>query len=157
MSQIITALVGVLGVIIGVTAQYIFGRRVEQTKHYRELRTKAYIDFVKSTATISVARGSRNADREFDGSVLLADARARIAIYGSHQVVALVADFFRKYGVLSSPKAYVSFVAIVSAMRGESSGGEIGIPSEDIGQLLLSTDVNETSLLSKESDESSTG
>jgi hypothetical protein len=71
----------------------------------------------------------------------MTDAKARIAIYGSPAVAATVADFFRRHRSLASPEAFRSFVRIVAAMRGETLGGDIAIPNADIGQLILSVDV----------------
>ncbi len=140
-TELIVAIVGIAGILVGVAAQYSFARRTEAARHFQELRTQAYVDFIKSTAAIAIAQRNQDPDREFDASILMTDAKARIAIYGSPSVTAAIADFFRNHGALTSPDAFRSYVRIVSTMRADTPGGEGPIPNIDIGQLILSEDV----------------
>ncbi len=137
----VTAVVGVVAVLLGATAQYFFNQHSEAARNYRDLRTAAYVDFIRSAGGIAIAQRGENPEREAEFMSLMADAKARIAIYGSKLVVAATADFFRKHGNLSSPAALRSFAAIVVTMRSETPGGEESIPDQDIGQLLFSFDL----------------
>ena len=139
--SIVTAIIGILSVLLGVTTQYYFTRRVEFSKHYQDRRTQAYVDFIKATAGMTIAQ-RRDATRELEFVILMADARARIGIYGSRSVAAAMADFLRNYhGALVSPPALASFVGIVTAMRSETPSGEEVIEYPDMGQLLFDRDV----------------
>ena len=140
-AELIVAIVGIVGVLLGASAQYMFSRYTESAKHLQELRTQSYVDFIKSTADIAIAQEKNDAEKEFEATILMADSKARIAIYGSPTVAAAVADFFRKHGALASPEAFKSFIGIVAEMRADSLGGKNVIPNIDIGQLLLSEDV----------------
>ena len=42
-----TAILPFLGVMIGAALQYFFTRHLDSQKHRRELRTKAYTDYLK--------------------------------------------------------------------------------------------------------------
>ncbi len=140
-TKIITAIAGIVGILLGAVTQYIFSQRAESTKHYQELRTKSYVDFIKATAMIAIAQKNQNSAKEFDGAILMADAKARIAIYGSQKVVALISEFFRKHGALTSSDAYVTFTEIVAAMRADTPGGGLIISNADISQLILGKDI----------------
>ncbi len=140
-TKIIVAVAGIIGILLGVGAQHIFSQLAESAKHYQELRTKSYVDFIKATAMIAIAQKNQNLATEIDGQSLMADAKARISIYGSKEVVARASEFFRGHGALTSHDAYASFVAIIAAMRADTLDGEMAIPNADIGQLILSQDV----------------
>jgi len=103
-----------MGAVTGIVLQYKFGILAEKSKQYQNLKSQAYIDFIKSVAGIAIAQREQDAKGMFDFRTLLTDAKIRIAIYGSKDVVELMADFFRKYGGrLESPEACKSFSAII--------------------------------------------
>jgi hypothetical protein len=144
-SSIFAPLLGLIGVIVGAmlaaASQYYFSRRTESAKNYQTLRTTAYVDFIRSTAEIAMSQKVQDREKELEGSINMADAKARIGIYGSERVVAAIATFFRDHGALTSAAAYLSFIQIVATMRSETSGGEEAIPFANIGQLLFGNDV----------------
>ncbi len=140
-TEIMIAIVGVAGILLGAGAQHFFTQRGESAKHFQDLRTQSYVDFIKATAGIAIAQKNQQPEKEFESTALMTEAKARIAIYGSPSVASATADFFRRYGALTSPDAFKSFVSIVSSMRADTPGGETRIPNLDIGQLILGVDV----------------
>ena len=82
-TQVVIAIVGIAGILLGAGAQYLLARRTESAKHFQELRTRSYVDFLKSTAGTVIAQRTQNSEKESEASVLMIDAKARIAIYGS--------------------------------------------------------------------------
>ncbi len=138
--NIVTALVGVLGVLLGALVQYLFGQRVELARHYQGLRTASYVDFIKSIAGIAMAQKMKSPERELEFSIMMVDAKSRIGIYGSEPVVAATAEFFRRHGALTSALAFSSFLAIVAPMRSETPGGETAISTANLSQLLFGVD-----------------
>jgi len=141
-ANIITAMVAVVGIIIGAFLQYKFGNISESSKQYQNLKIQAYVDFIKSAAGIAIAQKSNDPKRESDALTLMADAKTRIAVYGSREVVYLMADFFRNYGSFDSPEACRSFVSIVQKMRAESiNRKELMVNESDINLLLFSHDI----------------
>jgi hypothetical protein len=144
-SNILVAILSLFGVIVGAmltaASQYYFTRMTESSKTYQNLRTTAYVDFIRSTAEIAMSQKMQDKEKELKGSINLTDAKGRIGIYGSKQVVAAIAAFFRNYGALTSPAAYSAFLEIVRTMRSETPGGEEAIPIANMGQLLFSDDL----------------
>jgi hypothetical protein len=141
-ANINTALIAVVSAAIGVYLQYKFGILAEKSKQYQNLKSQAYIDFIKSAAGSSIAQKHRDAKGMFDFKTLMTDSKIRIAIYGSREVVELVADFFRRYGSLDLPESCRSFSAIVRKMRAESMDRkEFSVNDNDISQLIFDSDL----------------
>ena len=131
------ALIGIVGVLVGAIIQYSLTKRAEQTKHLRELRTSAYVDFIRAVAGIATSGKHNDAARQLEYTILLADAKARIAIYGDTRVVAAAAQFFRGTSALHTPEEMDAFLKIVAAMR-SSAAGKLALPEADLSQLLFS-------------------
>jgi hypothetical protein len=136
--SLLTALVGVLSALLGASLQFLYARRGESARHFRELRTRAYADFLSGSAMCSLAQRQANADRELEAMILLTDAKSRIAVYGSAEVTSALADFFAKFGKLNSPAALAAFTAVVARMRIETPGSDKSISAEAISHLLFS-------------------
>jgi len=133
----------IIGALLGAAAAYVFGLRIESRKNYSRLRTDAYIDFIKSVAGIAIAQRNTDAAKEAEATASLADAKTRIAIYGSPEAATALATFFRQHGTLDTTAALSSFVNLVSLMRSETPGGRRRqILARDIGQILFGTDTN---------------
>jgi hypothetical protein len=139
-ATIIAAGMAMLGVMIGATLQYFYGKRAEATKSLQAQKNQAYVDFVKSVAGITIAQRHQNREKELEFTILLADARARIAVYGNKEVIKVIADFFREHGTLQSPKAMSSFVEVAQKMRGQAVDKGESVTDKELSQLLFSTD-----------------
>lgn len=138
---IVAAFVGLAGLMIGATLQYLYGKRAEASKQLQALKNQAYVDFVKSVAGAAIAQKAKNKEKEFESLILLADAKSRIAVYGSKEVIEGIAIFYRKYdGLLATSEAMSKFVDVVQEMRKHTvDKGEIVLDKE-ISQLLFSVD-----------------
>lgn len=135
------AIVGpILGLLLGASLQYHFTRRNELTKHYENLKTQAYVDFAKSAAGIALWQRTGNAEEEMKAKILMTDAKCRIAIYGSRQVVENLANFFRNHGALETPEAVAAFIVAIQAMREESAITKDKVTDKEIRQLVVGQD-----------------
>lgn len=119
---ILASLMGVLGVIVGASLQYFFNKRVELAKQNQSLKSSAYVDFIKAVAGITLSQRHEDKDKELEFAILLADAKARIAIYGSQEVANDVANFFKDHGTITSPESLSSFIKLVQTMRQQTIG-----------------------------------
>lgn len=134
-------LAGIVGVVFGAALQYFFTRRVDSAKHYRELRTQAYVEFAKAVAGRAVSQRLSDKQQELSFTILLADVKARLAIYGSRQVVTLLATLLREHeGALALPLARQQFMAVLNQMRAEVPNSGERLPTQDIAQLLFDED-----------------
>lgn len=97
METVIIALIGVIGIVIGAITQYYVTKGFEHKRHLRNLRTEAYKDYAEAVADL--ANPSINSDRdEMLGRI--ANAKARICIFGTSSVVQSMADFENSGGRL---------------------------------------------------------
>jgi len=135
--EVVVALVGVVGVVLGAIAQFVFTKRTEATKHFQELRSTAYTDFIKGTAGIAISQRLRADESEREFTILLADAKARIAVYGAPQVVSAMSAFFRHHSSLDSPAALNAFISIVQEMRHDTLAVNQRVLDKEISQVLF--------------------
>jgi len=106
----------ILGIVVGATLQYLFSRFLEERKHKRLLQTEAYADFLRGVAEATHLGLEVN---ENQVHARIADARARIGLYGSPNVVRLLADFEKAGNAIISEKQHKAFVLLIQAMRGD--------------------------------------
>ncbi len=96
----------------------IFGafltRRTERFKHLQELRSAAYADFVRGVATAAEQSKARNPTGE--GIALVADARARIAIYGGGEVVHALSEFIARGAQTCNPPRCAQKLAVSTCL-----------------------------------------
>jgi hypothetical protein len=121
------------------------GRRSETRKHLESLRTTAYVDFVRGVAGLAVLQKRPDGSREefLKGNeliVLVADAKARIALYGSKSVVSSLAKFLRGGVVLDTPERGREFTAICKKMRTDTRPRLANVKDDDAHFLLFGLD-----------------
>ncbi len=109
-----SALLTLLGIAVGAILSYLFTRSHEQEKHYRLLQTGAYADYLRCVA--ESAHLNLRSD-EADLFARAADAKTRVCLYGSEEVIALLAAFEKEGGVISNAQQRSAFVRLVQAMR----------------------------------------
>ena len=130
-----TALFSLFGVVIGALLQYFFTRYLESQRHLRGLKTQAYLNFLEAISGLAHLNDPLGS-QECDLFAKTADAKARICIYGSKEVVHALAVFEKLGAVISSTEQRAAFVAMVSAMRNDSGNGS-GPEVEDMDRVLL--------------------
>jgi hypothetical protein len=112
------ALLTILGIAVGAILTYLFTRSHEQEKHYRLLQTGAYADYLRCVA--EAAHLSLQSD-EANLFARTADAKTRICLYGSQEVIALLAAFEKEGSVINNAQQRSVFVRLVQAMRTNST------------------------------------
>ena len=109
-------------------------RWIEKFKHLQELRSAAYADFVRGVATAAEQSHSDNTGK--GGMALVADSRARIAIYGGKNVVRSLAKFIAFGAQTCNREGMQAFAELCRMMRVET--GREQVAEEDINRLLFS-------------------
>jgi len=113
-----TVVLPLIGVVVGATMQYWLSRAAESRKQIQLLQSQSYVDYLRAVTKAAHATSpeiARSANAE------AADAKARLAVYGSSRVITALARFEEVGAVLDNPKALEAFVSLVDAMR--QSGG----------------------------------
>ncbi len=116
--------------------------RVNRSKHLQELRSAAYVDFLRGLSKIAIARkdpirDAHSLQEELNGVIMLADAKARIGIYGSGEVVRALARFVSHGSETVTPEGMDTLTEVCELMRKESVND--GVPFDDLSRLLFSS------------------
>jgi hypothetical protein len=130
-----TAIFSFLGIIIGASLQYFFTRHLDNQKHRRELRTKAYTDYLNCVCELANF-GRRQSQEGRELSAKTADAKARICLYGSPSAVSSFATFERLGATMNTAEQCTAFTTMVAIMRNDS-GSESKVKLEDLEAVLL--------------------
>ncbi len=125
-------------------------RRSESIKHLQSLKTAAYVDFIRGVAGLAtvakqVQRSPEQSKQGWDFTVLVADAKSRIAIYGGNEVVSCLASFLRAGSAIDSPERAKEFTEVCQKMRADSGQDQSQIADHDIHFLLFGFDMKEFS------------
>jgi len=122
----VSALVATLplfGILVGAILQYFFGRTLELRKHAQLQKGQAYADYFRAFAAIATI------GRTKDTLANLTDAKARICVYGSKEVIARLAAFERSGASTADTQSRALVEELLRAMRrdvGTSTGIAIG-------------------------------
>lgn len=134
MQTVIAGAIGaILGAILGALLQYWFTKILEEKRLRRNLETHAYLDYIKFTTDLSKAERTNCPEHEkVEINKNLADARLRISVFGSSEVIKAIAA---SESMKSDDRAKDRFAEIYSAMRRQLSNDKI--QNETIKQLLF--------------------
>jgi hypothetical protein len=124
-----STLLTLLGIAVGAILTYLFTRSHEYEKHSRLLITQAYSDYLRGVAEAAHLNLESNEAEIF---ARVADAKTRVCLYGSQEVVALLAAFEREGGVIGNTQQRELFVSLILAMRGNSK-----VQSSDLETVLF--------------------
>ncbi|HZS28451.1 MAG TPA: hypothetical protein VFB76_14570 [Candidatus Angelobacter sp.] len=137
LQAVLTFVAAALGAIFGA----FLTRWTERFKQLQSLRATAYVDFLRGVAKLAIVQKDAIRDKESfleerDASITVADAKARIAIYGGPNVVKALSTFIKGGAVLNSPERMDSFAKMCTLMRNDSANEQVAI--EDVRRLLFS-------------------
>ena len=136
----VIAILPLLGVVLGVALQFWLGRTGAREQYEETLRFQAYADYLRAVAAAVYFRTDGDS---LDAQRDVADAKARIAIYGSVKVVEALSRFEEAGAMISDGPGTQTFVALVSAMR--PTGGAV---SNRVLELILIGTVQQQSVAS---------
>jgi hypothetical protein len=123
-------------------------RRSETIRQLQALRAAAYVDFIRAVAGLANLQKDTLQEKEhflkgWELTMLLADAKARIAIYGSESVVSSMANFLRAGSVLDSPERAKEFTAVCQKMRADGRPKTDRVTDQDTHFLLFGFDIKQ--------------
>ena len=114
MNPWIIVLLPLAGAFLGTLLQSWLTRNAERKKQVDLLQSEAYADYLKAVTALGHLRSD---DELVAGRRALANAKARIAVYGSDTVIKALARFDQTDRVLDNENSAAAFVRLVSAMR----------------------------------------
>ena len=113
--------------------QHLFSRSKEKADQISLRRQQAYGDYLQGVAKAA----HRRSDGKNESAILVADAKARMTVYGSVALLAQLANFERSGANLADEKCKTAFIALVGQMRRETSDVKGEISREDLSKILF--------------------
>lgn len=132
----LTGFISFLGVIIGASLQYFFTRHIENQRHLRDLRSKAYMDYLKCVCEQAQFRPKFGTQEQKEIFSRTGDAKARICLYGSKQAVSAFSRFEELGASMGSKEQREAFTSMVSIMRTDS-GSDLCSNNTELQNVLL--------------------
>lgn len=126
--RLIVALIGVATVAASALVQFYLGRWSEKNKKMIDIRSQAYLDFLNITSEIA-SSAKRGEQRCLEQLQSLTQAKARIVLLGSNEVIKELNIYFSKHGSLNSDESFEAFSRIVSVMRADLSNEKLLVNS----------------------------
>lgn len=120
MKEIIIYLFPVITLILGAFLQFMFSEKSDKRKQKYLLKTDAYTDFLSAIAGLANSQRCKHIDKEFEFNILLTNAKAKIAVYGSDKVISKIAEFYREGAKLNDANSIKIFISLISEMRNEN-------------------------------------
>lgn len=125
-----SAILSLVGLVVGAVLQFLFTKHLDNKKHHRDVRSKAYADYllcVSKRANMGHQRQS-NEGRQLNAET--ADAKCRISLYGAPTVVTAFAKFDRLGATMNTDEQCRAFTDMVLAMRQDALGDALVDPSD---------------------------
>lgn len=127
----LTAVLPLVGILVGAGLQYFFGRSLEAKKHIQTQKGQAYADYFRAFAAVATVGQTKEA------LSAVADAKTRICVYGSDEVVKRLADFERAGATTSSPDSHEFVASLLSAMRKDAGASKSAADTRDVGVVIF--------------------
>jgi hypothetical protein len=126
MSDVLNGVLPLVGVAVGAGLQLLLGRSLETSKQLKVARAQAYADFFKAVALLATKGHS------VDALGLAADAKSRICIYGSPEVVKRLRAFEEQGPIIGSDQSKAIIAALLLEMRKDIDGTARNLNEQDI-------------------------
>jgi hypothetical protein len=130
MQTLITAFLAILAGVIGASLQYWFLRTSTKENNLREERQKAYSNFLQGVALQATSPGK-------EAIAIVADAKSRIAIYGSDLVISRLAAFHSLGPNLDNRDSVHAYLNLVQSMRAVSYKHKSNVDTRDLKIILF--------------------
>jgi len=134
--KLLIGIISFIGVVIGASLQYYFTRHIENQRHLRDLRSKAYMDYLKCVTDLAQFRPKENSKEKIELNAKTGDAKARICLYGSNKAIQAFSTFEKLGATMNTEEQRKAFTNMIAIMRTDS-GSEQGANSQDIQNILL--------------------
>jgi len=131
-----TAIFPLVGLVVGAVLQFLFTRHLDNKKHQRDLRSKAYADYLQC---VSEHANMGHKKSTIEGQILgakTADAKCRISLYGAPVVISTFAEFERLGITMNTREQCSAFTEMVAAMRKDTLGNSL-VAQADLEAVLL--------------------
>jgi hypothetical protein len=123
---ILTALFGLLGVVVGGFLQYLYSGLLETEKQRMQIELSAYADFAKAQAAWQRAGMEKDQSKreavENDAALKIRDAAFRIVVFSPPEVVGALSAFVEQSGNREECNLTQADIALYQTIRQQNSG-----------------------------------
>jgi len=137
MTVAITALLSILGVVVGAFLQNHFARQNNEAKQLLESRNQAYVDFLEAVSLVLAAQRLGRKEQELEQLARLTHAKARICMFGEESVVRLLATFWDAGATLETESGILAFTRFVLDIRKSLGLKDKELLNAEVSQLLF--------------------
>jgi hypothetical protein len=130
MHEALIAVLPIVSFVLGTVLQHFLARSKEREGQFRALGHAAYADYLRGVATMAIQPTA-------EARAQVADAKARIAVYGSNRVIEQLAALEISGANLSNERSIVIFVSMVEEMRGDGKSQKRRLPNEALKTILF--------------------
>lgn len=131
-----TAVFSLVGLVVGAVLQFLFTRHLDNKKHQRDLRAKAYADYLQCVSEHANLGHQRSSTEGRQLGAKTADAKCRISLYGAPTVISAFAKFERLGATMNTSEQCGAFTDMVAAMRQDTLGSS-SVAKADLEAVLL--------------------
>ena len=139
MESLLLALLPIIGVIIGAFLQHLFNKGSNAEKQQTELKNAAYVDYLRSMAKSAHAI---SVDEQRSAIMDAANAKARIAVYGTPSVISALAKFEDAGAELKNEHSIDCFLELAQNMRNKKV-----LSNQDLFKILIGKNIKKKSQL----------
>lgn len=82
-----TTIISFVSLVVGAVLQFLFTRYLDDKKHQRDLRAKAYSDYMQCVSEFAILGRRRDSQEGRQLGARLADAKCRISLYGGRRLL----------------------------------------------------------------------
>lgn len=134
--SVTTAILSLAGLVVGAVLQFLFSRYLDNKRHQRDLRAKAYADYLQCVSEHANLGYQRHSAEGRQLGAKTADAKCRISLYGAPVVIAAFARFERLGATMNTDEQCRAFTDMVMAMRRDTLG-QSSVGHADLEAVLL--------------------
>jgi hypothetical protein len=116
--------------------QFYFTKYLEEKRHRRELRVKAYLDFWRCVSRSSTYDFTNKPNDKSELNNQTADAKCRICLYGSDNTIKALAFFERMGSGAATKEQRDSLADLMASMRKDTIGSS-SIVSDELQPVLF--------------------
>lgn len=131
----------IIGVIVGAFLQFHFSKNKDNRQLKRALETQAYTDYLRAVVGLSMSHRFNDEEKKREYLSALTEAKSKISIYGSKEVIESLADFEREGANVNTDRQKTLFIKIGQAMRNTNINSTEKVLDKDFGQLFFSIDL----------------
>ena len=131
-----SAVFSLVGLVVGAILQFLFTQHLENKKHQRNLRAKAYADYLQCVSEHANLGLQQNSTEGRQLGAKTADAKCRISLYGAPAVIAAFAKSERLSATMNTNEQCSAFTDMVVAMRQDTLGNS-SVAQADLETVLL--------------------